>query len=187
MTKQRKQTKTLTALLLAGLCATGAQAQSLKNDGWYGEVGYLGMKLTNDIGASGTPKLVRLTVGKEVMKNLAVEGMLGLTVSKSTYVDQKESDTLSALYVKPHWEIAPGTDVFVRAGLAHNAYKATYIDDGSSASQYSMNKFSYGLGVQTQFTKEIYGALDYMYYGKYSDSTLYMKHTGFTASIGYRF
>lgn len=189
--KRFKTTKTLAALLLVGFCAVGAQAQGLKNDGWYGEVGYLGMKIAADDGTSATPKLLRFTVGKEVMDNLAVEGMAGFTVSKASVLaiapstNGDVSDTVWGIYAKPHWAVVDGTDVFVRVGLAHNSFKESV--SGSPDGTYSMTKFSYGLGVQTQFTKEIYGALDYMYYGKYSDEHGSGKHTGFTASIGYRF
>lgn len=186
--KQRKQTKTLAAFLLTGLFVTGAQAQDLKSDGWYGEVGYLGMKFTGDTSLSPKPKMARFVVGKDINPNLSVEGMVGLTVSKDSWSDSGESGKISGttygVFVKPKYEFAPGFQVFARVGVAYIKWKDDYTSGSTSGSESdSATKFAYGLGIQADLTKDVYTQLDYMKYGSKDVWTA----KGFAVSLGMRF
>lgn len=194
--EMKKFPQTWAAVLIV-IAAGTANAQSLNNStmakdsGWYGEVGYLGLKNTDDTGSAVKPKLLRLTVGKDINQNLSVEAMAGLTASKaSVAVSQsttgKVSNTFYGLYLKPRYEITSDVTLFGRAGAAHTTLKEDY-SDGTPSASLASTKFSYGLGVEVKFTDAIYGSFDYMQYGKYSDNTGSVKYNGFAASIGYRF
>lgn len=171
-------------MTLIAVLATGtASAQSMKNSGYYGEIGYLNLKIKDSV-STIAPKLARFVVGKELNENLSVEGVAAVTVSKDSWSGSGFSGTLSGktygVYAKPKVEITQGTEVFGRAGIAHTSWK----DDTSVGSfSDSTTKVAYGLGIQTQFTKDLYGQVDYMNYGKKEA----WKANGFTVSIGARF
>lgn len=166
---------------LAVLAACSASAQSMSNPGFYGEVGYLPLQLKNsNNGFDATSKLVRLTFGKEINKNLSVEGSYGFTASEGTSVVNNITYHANAstygVLLKPKFEITQNLEAFARIGAVHNKYE----DEGSSISK---TKIAYGLGVQAQFSKDVYGQLDYMRYYKQDGLTA----KGFTASIGVHF
>ena len=149
----------------------------------YGELGYLGMKITENA-TSVKPKLVRAVIGKEIEPNLAVEAMVGLTFSKdhlgSGASERQYASNTFGIYVKPMFEVVKDTQVFARLGAAHTTLK---ISNSSASASDSMNKLALGLGVQTQFNKDIYGQIDYMRYGKMNN----IKSDGITLSVGTRF
>jgi hypothetical protein len=75
--------------LLALLAAATASAQSMdKDSGYYGEVGYTALTIKSEnTGFEAKPKLARFTIGKEIDKNLSVEGTYAMTASKDSVVD----------------------------------------------------------------------------------------------------
>ena len=167
--------------LLAVLATGTVSSQSMPNQGYYGEVGYTALKIKNDSnGFDITPKLARLIVGKEINKGLAVEGTYAFTASNDSAAVNGTKYTgkasLFGAYLKPKFEIAQDVEVFARVGALHTKYE----DEGSS---FSKTKLSYGIGVQTQFTKDVYGQVDYMNYYKQDGMT----GKGFTISVGTRF
>ena len=167
--------------LLAVLATGTVSSQSMPNQGYYGEVGYTALKIKNDSnGFDITPKLARLIVGKEINKGLAVEGTYAFTASNDSAAVNGTKYTgkasLFGAYLKPKFEIAQDVEVFARVGALH----AKYEDEGSN---FSKTKLSYGIGVQTQFTKDVYGQVDYMNYYKQDGMT----GKGFTISVGTRF
>lgn len=176
-----KNSKHALIALFSVLAAASASAQSMSNQAYYGEIGYTPLNIKNaDNGFDITPKLVRFIVGKEIDKNLSVEGTYAFTASKdSTTIDGAKSTAKASMYgvyLKPKFEIAKDVEAFARLGAIHTKYE----DEDSSLSK---NKASYGLGIQTQFTKDIYGQLDYMTYYKQDGIT----GKGFTVSVGARF
>jgi hypothetical protein len=176
-----KNSKNALVALLAVLATGAVSAQSMSNQGYYGEVGYTALNIKNDSnGFDITPKLARLIVGKEINKGLAVEGTYAFTASKDSAVVNGTKYTGKAsmfgAYLKPKFEISQDVEVFARVGALHTKYE----DEGSS---FSKTKLSYGIGMQTQFTKDVYGQVDYMSYGKQDSVTT----KGFTVSVGTRF
>jgi opacity protein-like surface antigen len=162
--------RVLASLVLVAT-ASMANAQTAAKD-FYVEGGLLGLKFA-DSKSSTTPLLARLTVGKEINRNLAVEGMAGFTLSK----DEDLSATTTGAFLKPKFEISKDVEAFARVGVAH---VATKYKTGS----YSTTKAAYGFGVQMQLNKNVYGQVDYMHYGKDDAGS---NARGFTVSIGTRF
>lgn len=172
----------IAAAALFAVC--GASAQSMKNDsGYYGELGYTTLKLDDGI-SSPTPKLARLIAGKNINENLDVEGMLAFTVSKDTWVSNANSDAVSSknlgIYAKPKMVMTRDTEIFGRIGLSHTSWKNDSTGGNTSG---SFTKLGYGVGVQTQFTKDVYSQLDYMDFGEKDG----VSAKGFTISVGTRF
>ena len=174
-----KNSKNALVALLAVLAAGAVGAQSMSMDsGYYGEVGYLALKFNDDQGGTTTPKLARLIVGKDLHKNLSFEGMYANTVNKdSDNLGISYKGATYGAYLKPKTEVASGTDVFARVGVAKTTLSR---NDGA---ELSSSKLAYGLGAQTQFTKDVYGQVDYMNYGKQDGITA----KGFTVSVGTHF
>ena len=155
--------------LIAVLTTGAASAQSMKKESdYYAAVGYSAIKFS-DSETSTTPKLARLTVGANINENLDVEGAIAFTASKHV-----------GLYAKPKIEVAKDTEIFGCIGIAHTTLKANGTNESTSD---SFTKLAYGFGVQTQFTKEVYGQVDYMHLGKKDGVTA----KGITLSIGTRF
>jgi opacity protein-like surface antigen len=181
---EMKNTKHALATLLAVLAAGTVSAQSLsKNSGYYGEVGYSAIKF-DDGDTSTTPKLARLIIGTNINANLDAEAAIALTASKGDVNDSNENGKLSAkqfgLYAKPKIEIAKDTELFGRIGISHTSWKS---NNSVSENSDSFTKLAYGIGVQTQFTKDVYGQIDYMNLGKKEG----VSAKGITLSIGTRF
>jgi hypothetical protein len=175
-----KNSKSALIAVLALLAAGTATAQSMtKGSGYYGEIGYTALSI-NDDGLTFKPKLARFTVGKAINENLSVEGMYAATVSKDRYQAADISASAYGIFLKPKMEVAKDTELFARVGLVKSEIKASVL--GISASD-SGSDTSYGLGVQTKFTKDIFGQVDYMNY--YSKNGITAK--GFTVSVGTRF
>jgi hypothetical protein len=176
-----KNSKRILVALFAVLSAGIASAQSVPNQSYYGEVGYTSLNIkSDDNGFDITPKLARFIVGKEIDKNLSVEGTYAITASKdSATIDGTKytaKATMYGMYLKPKFEITKDVEAFARIGAVHSKYE----DEVSSVSK---TKASYGLGIQTQFSKDVYGQVDYMHYYKQEGIT----GKGFTVSVGTRF
>lgn len=176
-----KNSKHALIALMAVFAAGAASAQSLSNQGYYGEVGYTALNLKNDNnGFDATPKLVRVTFGKEIDKNLSIEGSYAFTASKDSSVVGGTNYTAKAtafgVALKPKMEVAKNVEAFARVGATHSKYE----DEASSVSK---TKLSYGIGLQAQLTKDVYGQVDYMNYYKQDG----ISAKGFTVSVGTRF
>jgi len=175
-----KNSKYVWVALLAALVAGTASAQSMMHDsGYYGEIGYTPLSV-DDGSVTYKPDLVRFVIGKDLNSNLSIEGMYTTTVSKDNYKGVDVSSSGYGVYLKPKMEVAKDTEVFARVGYVRSEFKASGAGVSSTTSG---SDLSYGLGVQTKFTKEVYGQLDYMnYYDKDN-----VKSKGFTVSVGTRF
>jgi opacity protein-like surface antigen len=179
-----KNSKNALVALAAVLAANAAFAQSMfKNSDFYSEVGYSAIKF-DDGYTTATPKLVRFVVGTSINANFDVEGAVALTGSKGDLKDSTENGKLSAkhigFYAKPKMEIVKDTEVFGRIGISHTSWKA---NNSVGERSDSFTKLAYGIGIQTQFTKDVYGQVDYMDSGKKDG----VSAKGLTVSIGTRF
>ncbi len=109
---------------------------------------------------------------------LASESIDGQTrpVAYMSWANLTAEATAFGVSLKPKMEIAKDVEAFARIGATHSKYE----DDESSVSK---TKLTYGIGMQAQFTKDVYGQVDYMNY--YKQDGLSAK--GFTVSVGTRF
>ncbi len=162
---------------LAALCATGAQAQSrMAENGYYGEIGYSSVDVTG-AGGGATPQTLRFLVGTELNKGLGLEALYLTTVSKESRVGYDASVRGLGIFVKPKMALTENTEVFARLG----AMRAD-ITAGTGGSRTGTD-FAYGLGIQSNFSKTMYGQLDYMQ--SYDKDGVSAK--GYTLSLGTRF
>lgn len=154
------------------LAAAGVASAQLAPKDFYAEAGLLELQLE---GATTTrkPLLGRFIVGKDIDKNLSIEGLVALNLRK----DADTSATTYGVFLKPKMEVAKDVDVFARLGVAHTESKV-------NAGTYSSTKAAYGLGIQTLLTKTIYTQIDFMHYGKDDQGN---NASGFAFSAGYRF
>lgn len=163
-------------ILMAASGAAGATAASPDtgkpaDTGIYAEAGGMGMRFSKDDG-SDAPKLARFMLGYDVRKNLSFEGMASFNLKS----DDQVSGKTMGFYVKPKKQFSNGSEVFARIGLANT--EREYKDHRDSST-----KLSYGLGFSTHLTKDVYGQIDYMHYGKVDGYTA----AGLTVSVGTRF
>ncbi len=173
--------------LFAGLVVLCAASASFAGSDIYTEVGYVPMKITDSDGDSVKPKTLKVTVGKEINPNLAVEADYFRTVSKSNFTSGGTTAEVSVsgygVYLKPKFEVAKDTELFARVGYGSAKAK---LEAGTvqASGNFNQNKSAtYGLGIQTAFTKNVYGQADYMVYNKKDG----VKVQGFGVSVGYRF
>jgi len=179
-----KNFKRTLATLLAALAAASVSANPMgKDSGYYGELGYSAIKF-DDGTTNATPKLLRLVVGTNINPNLDAEAAVALTASKGDFDNSSAGGKLSAkhfgLYAKPKIEIAKDTELFGRIGVSHTTWTNS---DSTGENSESFTKLAYGIGVQTQFTKDVYGQVDYMNLGKKDG----VSAKGLTFSVGTRF
>ena len=179
-----KNSKHAFVALLSVLAAGTASAQSMgRDDGYYGEIGYSAIKF-DDGSSTPTPKLARLIVGKNFNENLDIEGMAALTVSKDSWKEGAVSGELSGknfgIFAKPKLEITKATEFFGRLGFSRTSWKS---NSAAGDTNDSFTKLAYGVGIQTQFTKDVHGQVDYMNLGKKDG----VSAKGFTFSVGTRF
>jgi opacity protein-like surface antigen len=151
-----KPLTTLTALSLAGVCLSSAQAQTfypLATD-YYAEAGLVAMEL-KDNGQSYNPNSMRLIAGKTLNRNLSLEGMYAFTINSDNQPNFDAKSTHYGIALKPYISINENTEVFARAGYGRSHVTA------SASGEKSLSDWSYAIGVQTKFTPDIYGQLDY--------------------------
>jgi hypothetical protein len=175
-----KNSKQALVALLAVFAVGSASAQGMKKEsGYYGEVGYTPLSF-GDSDITFKPKLARFIVGKDIHENLSIEGVYATTISKDSQQGVESSAGGYGIYLKPKMEVSKDTEIFARLGWVKTELKLARA--GVSASD-SDSDVGYGFGVQTKFTKDIYGQVDYMNYYKKDGVTA----KGFTFSIGTRF
>ncbi|WP_431257263.1 porin family protein [Roseateles chitinivorans] len=165
------------ALLLA---AGVAQAQTAAaTSGLYGDVGYSFLNLKSD-DPTIKPGALRGIVGWDLHPNVAIEAMLATGLKDDTVDGVKFKVTRSyGIFVTPKYSFDQ-FEVFGRVGYADSKIKASGL--GLSGSD-SYGSFAWGLGGRYNFSKTIYGGLDYMQYYKKDG----LKVDGVTLNVGYRF
>jgi opacity protein-like surface antigen len=153
------------------------QSSPVKAQGYYGEIGLTPLHLKSEAGDISHPQTMRFLIGKDIHENLAIEGLYVATYSKDSRPGFDAKATHYGLLLKPKYAITTETEVFARIGVAHSNFTATSVEDRRGSD------LAYGIGLQTYFSKSIYGQIDYMnYYDKEGQSS-----KGYTVSIGTRF
>jgi opacity protein-like surface antigen len=163
---------------LAVVCVTSVQAQShtALGNGYYGEIGY---SLVDVKGAGGNaqPSALRFVIGNELNKYLDLEAMYTTTTSKDSRLGYDAAISSFGILLKPKLAVGQATEVFARVGVMRADITA------STGGSHTGTDFAYGLGIQTHFTKSVYGQLDYMH--AYDRDSVSAK--GYTLSLGTRF
>lgn len=166
-------------MLVAYAGLASAQMKAPTTSSYYGEVGYAATSI-GDSSVTFKPQLIRFVVGKDINQNLSVEGMFSPTIAKDGYRGVDIKAQTYGVYLKPKQEIAKDTEVFARLGWAKSQLDLSA--NGASRSL-SDSSVAFGAGVQTQFSKDVYGQIDYMrFYNKDG-----VKADGLAVSVGTRF
>jgi hypothetical protein len=161
-----------------------AQESASKETGYYAELGVTQVYFKqND--TQFNHMMADVKVGYNFSKNIAVEVMLGnnLNSADTNYNGTNVNAKISSAYGGYGKFSLPVSDVFslfVRLGVTD----ARLNSSSNLGSDWSSGfDFSYGGGAQFNFTKEVYGQIDYMsYYNKNNVSV-----AGPSISIGYKF
>lgn len=174
--------RVLASLVLVAAAGV-ASAQTAAKD-FYVEGGLGPMKISEP-GLDITPIAARVTLGKNINNNLAVEGVYAFTAVKDSVNVQNINVDIGVsgygLYLKPKYEVTPGTEVFARLGYTSSKFTASA--GNTSVTSGTINSVSYGVGAQTEINKDWYAQADYMMFSKKDGATT----KGFGVSVGYRF
>ena len=158
--------------LTAAIASTSASAQNV--GGLYGEVAYSEIKLTDtsspasDNIGSYTPTAARLTLGKVIADNVALEGFMvqGLSSDShlvSTVTVDIKLKTSYGLAIRPFVKLNDDLEVFGRLGTVRMKGKATATaSNGNSLSEDASTTHTlYGIGAAYTLNKEWKAVVDY--------------------------
>lgn len=173
-----KTTSTLIALALSGAAWSGAQAQTIDAaaTSYYAEIALVPLQIKEG-GKAYDPTGMRIIVGKNINRNLAIEGAYIITVSPDDQVTFDAKADQYSLSVKPKLVISETIDAFARVG-----YGSSNVTSSSLGSK-RVADWTYGLGIQAQFTRDVFGQVDYMSYT--NKDGLWVRGVG--VSLGMRF
>jgi len=183
----KKNLSNLVFILLFSLTAVNvnAQNQTNKETGFYAELGlaqaYYTEPNVNFNHSMGVGKL-----GYNINKNTAFEVMAAGNINSvnfyygSTYIANVKIDSAYGAYGKFSLPLNEDVSLFVRTRVTNASITAStrygkYFTSGSS--------LSYGAGAQFNFTKAIYGQVDYMSYYNRNDISVTVP----SVSVGYKF
>jgi hypothetical protein len=178
--------KNLLVAALLSVAATGvmAQAQANKETGFYAELG-LAQAYYKESNANFNNAMGLIKAGYNINKYIAAEVMAAGNLNSanfnygSTNINAKVSSAYGG-YAKLSLPINDDFSFFVRAGVT----SATVMASSRYASAWSSGSdFSYGGGAQFNFTKDLYGQVDYMSY--YNKSNVSVQAP--SISVGYKF
>jgi hypothetical protein len=180
---------TILAAASTGLLAQSSSVAS-KETGFYAELGFAQAYYSESNDAYNfNNSMAVLKAGYSINKYIAVEVMGAGNLSTanfnvgSTRFSAKVSDAYGG-YGKFSLPVNDDLSFFVRLGVTSATVSATASNGSRTASAWSSGSdFSYGGGVQFNFTKEIYGQIDYMSYYNKNNITV----TAPSISIGYKF
>ena len=168
--------------------AFAADTNAASDNNMYAQVGIVRAR-TEDSGLAFINPVVIATVGYNFNKNFAAEVVAGTGISDDSvyYGATRVTATINSVfgaYLKAKTEVATDLEVFARVGVLHANVSASasngFYSGSASAGD---NSVSFGAGVQYNFTKTIYGQVDYMsLYNKGGTSS-----QGPSASIGFNF
>ena len=160
--------------LVVNVAATHNTVQA---EGLYGEIGLTPVHVKSEAGDVSHPQAMRFLIGTDLHENLALEALYVATYSKDSRPGFDAKATHYGLMLKPQYSITNETIAFARVGVAHANFTA------SSAGSRTGTDLAYGVGLQTNFSKSVYGQIDYMnYYDKEGQSS-----KAYTLSVGTRF
>ena len=184
--KIKRNSCLLASLVLA---AAGAHAQSSAS-ATYVEAG-LDATVISAKDFESAPTTGRLTLGHNLHPNLAIEGSLIFTVSEAVQETKQKptnkaaQDTFglsgAALYLKPKMALSKDTEVFARIGYSSVKYSTTI--NKTSMELDPEGSFSYGVGIQTNISKNLFAQGSYTLLSKNKD----IKAESLGVSLGYRF
>ncbi len=153
------------------------QSTNVHAQGFYGEIGLSPLHLKSEVADISHPQTMRFLIGKDIHENLAIEGFYVATYSKDSRPGFNAKATHYGLLLKPKYSFTTETEAFARIGVAHANFTASSLEDRRGSD------LAYGVGLQTYFSKSIYGQIDFMnYYDKEGHSS-----KGYTVSVGTRF
>lgn len=171
------------AALWVAVCSANAQT--------YVDAAYVPMELS--IAKSGdkleaTPHVVRLILGRDVSRYLAVEGMFAFGVKSDGVVlngladpdSSLKSHNAYGLYLRPKYPLTDNLTVFWRLGYNRIDYSLTNPAGKDSDHQ---SGFAYGAGVSITVNPRLNVFIDYM---SYLDR-LQAASRGIGAGLGFRF
>lgn len=154
---------TLVALAITAL-STSAMAQSVNQ--YYGEAMYDTVTIkdkssSNNLG-SVKPTVARLTVGKVVIDNVAIEASYMVGLDSDTWTDYASVSTkvkdAYSIAVRPFINVTPDLELFGRIGKSRSSVEATAA--GTTISS-KANDTIYGLGLAYSVTKDVKAVVDY--------------------------
>jgi opacity protein-like surface antigen len=151
-----KKTSIALAFVAASVLAmTSAQASTL-TDNTYGEVGYGTVTVTVQGDELVSTGVVRGIVGKQLTKNIAVEGHAATSVGSSLEAANGgiKLDSSFGAFVKASHDLTPTVTVFGRAGYVRNNVSALGMSDHQSGA-------AYGVGASYAVSKNGSITLDY--------------------------
>jgi opacity protein-like surface antigen len=168
--------------------AFAADSNAASEANGYAQIGMTRVR-TEDSFLAVIHPVATATVGYNFNKNFSAEVFAGTSVSDdTTYIGSarvvSSIDSIFGAYIKLRTEVATDLEVFARVGVLHANVSATASNGFISASATaSDNSFSFGAGVQYNFTKSIYGQVDYMSLYNKDD----LSSQGPSVSIGFNF
>ena len=172
----KKNLITLVISTLFFVAGASAQNQVGSANSFYGEIGFSPVDLSG-AGGDAKPYAIRFLIGNELNQNLGFDVLYSTTIAKDSRTGYDASYSGFGVFLKPKFTVIEGTEVFARIGVVR-------ADITASASGSSLGSdIAYGLGVQTNLTKTVYGQIDYMH--SYDRDNVAAK--GFTISVGTRF
>lgn len=144
----------------------------LKKPNNYIEIGGIGMTY-KESGLTETwkPTAAKFTLGQNISKNVAVELVVGTSVSGSTVnIGGTIPTTIKVgpffgMYLRPSIPLGDSAEIFLRAGFLRSKLTATLPGVEVWSTDTS---FSYGAGISLKIAENISTTADYMqYYNKY--------------------
>ena len=175
-----KTSRLIAVSLFAALGMSSLQAQTTwypSHAGYYAELGYSDLDLKVNDGQTSTPKIVRVIVGKELHPYMAVEAMFATTASRDGKGTYSGEYTGYGLMLKPKMALTDSTELFARLGWARSDITA------SAAGATTGSDVLSGAGIQTKFTPNVHGQIDYTNYFHRSG----IKAQGWGISVGMHF
>jgi Outer membrane protein beta-barrel domain len=180
------------AAAVFSIAAAGAQAQTQTQvpSKLYGEIGYAAIGLDANDGVDNIkarPGAITGVIGYQLHPNVAVEGFLGLGLTKDEIdlngspsgVDAKINNTYG-FFIKPGVKVTDNVELFARLGYLRT--KLTLSAGGVSVSDTDTGA-AYGLGVNLNLSKTSYVQANWMSYYKEDG----VKARGVALAYGVRF
>ena len=184
----KKKKLVVAALLSLATSVAMAQAQTKKEDGFYAELGFAQAYYTEPA-ANFNNAMGVLKGGYNINKYIAAEVMVAgnlndaVFYSGSTRFGASVTSAYGA-YGKFSLPVNEDFSLFARVGVTNARIDVSATNGTRSASAWaSGSDLSYGGGAQFNFTKNIYGQVDYMSYYDKSGVTV----SAPSISIGYKF
>jgi len=164
---------------LGAICSTAFA----ENNDWYAEAAY-GVSNVTDLSydLKYTPGFARLTVGKVVAENWAIEGLLtqgvtSSTIAYSSYTNIKtKTNTGYGFAVRPFMKVTDNLELYGRVGWMQNNLnsKILYASNGAtySSTDFSWSQYLGSVGVAYKINQNFSATLDYTSFSKRGDATV---------------